>query len=267
MTWDSSRTNSYFYHPLGTTLAKDDDFSLVFDLRLSHIATNTKSGPFEIAVGFLNFAEATNTTFERGSGVNSVHGPRNIIELDYFPAGYYPDFGEVAPSLSPTVVSADNTFASGFDLVELTTNDLFHISLAYSASDQTLRTVITRNGAPFGPIADVTLETNFTYFRVDTVAVSSYSDFGDDYDSVLGHGSIDNLVGHDSGSAGRPGRWFMGQRTVAGPVHDPAATGCTHSNAPPTLSAGKPCPRAPRAPGPPCSCRISVRGPSPPFTG
>jgi len=194
VTWDSSRTNSYFCHPLGTTLGKDDDFSLALDLRLSDIATNIKSGPFEIAVGFLNFAAATNTTFERGSGVDPVHGPRNIVELDYFPAGYYAGFGDVAPSLSPTIVSADNTFASGFDLLELTTNDLFHISLAYSASDQTLRTVISRNGSPFGPIAEVTLATNFTDFRVDTVAISSYSDFGDDYDSVLGHGWIDNLV-------------------------------------------------------------------------
>ncbi len=194
VTWDSSQTNSYFYHPLGTVLARDDDFAFEFDLRLSDIATNAKSGPFEIAIGFLNFAEAAATNFERGSGVDAVHGPRDIVEFDYFPAGYYPDYGDVLPSLSPTLVSRDNGFASGFDLLTFTTNDLFHIALSYASSNQTLHTQITRNGAPFGPVSDVSLGTNFTDFRVDTFAVSSYSDYGDIYDSVLAHGTVDNLL-------------------------------------------------------------------------
>jgi len=194
VTWDSSRTNSYFYHSLGTILAKDDDFGLEVDLRLSDITNTTKSGPFEIAVGFLNLAEATATNFERGSGVDPLHGPRDIVEFDYFPSGFYSGFGDVAPSVSPTLVSGANVFATGFDLFELTNNDLFHIVLNYSATNRTLHTVITRNGAPFGPIDDVGLVTNFTDFRVDTVAISSYSDFGDDYDSVLAHGTVDNLV-------------------------------------------------------------------------
>lgn len=194
VTWDSAQTNSYFYHSLGTVLAKDDDFALEFDIRLSDIATNAKSGPFEIAAGLLNLADATSTNFWRGSGVDAVHGPINLVELDYFPAGYYPGFGDVAPSFSPTLISSNNGFASGFDLFELTTNDLFHIRLTYTGTNQTLSTVITRNGTPFGPIADVVLDTNFTDFRVDTIAVCSYSDIGDDYDSVLGHGTVDNLV-------------------------------------------------------------------------
>src|SRR5947207_13370380 len=35
VTWDSSQTNSYFYYQLGTILARDEDFSVSFDLRLS----------------------------------------------------------------------------------------------------------------------------------------------------------------------------------------------------------------------------------------
>jgi len=194
VTWDSSQANSYYYHPLRTVLGKGDNFGLEFDLRLLDISTNTRSGPFEIAIGFLNFAEATAATFQRGSGVSPANGPRDLVELDYFPAGYYAGFGDVAPSLSPTAVSADNGFASGFDLIELTTNDLFHVSLTYSSSNQTLHTMITRNGAPFGPIDDVSLGTNFGDFRVDTVSINSYSDSGDDYDSVLAHGVVDNLV-------------------------------------------------------------------------
>ena len=39
VTWDNSKTNSYFYKPLGTILAKSDAFSVAFDLRLTSIAT------------------------------------------------------------------------------------------------------------------------------------------------------------------------------------------------------------------------------------
>jgi len=37
VTWDSGDTNSYFYHPLGTVVNRDDDFSVAFDLILRDI--------------------------------------------------------------------------------------------------------------------------------------------------------------------------------------------------------------------------------------
>src|SRR5947199_237719 len=44
VTWDSARTNSYFYHPLGTILARDDDFTIEFDLRLNDIISGNEPG-------------------------------------------------------------------------------------------------------------------------------------------------------------------------------------------------------------------------------
>lgn len=196
VTWDSSTSNSYFYHSLGTVLDRNDDFSLEFDLRLLDIATTTKPGPFEIAVGFINFADATRTNYWRGSGVDAVHGPRSIVEFDYFPAGYYPAFNYYSkPTISPSVVSSNNNeFLAQFAELELTNGLPFHIKLDYAASNATLRTTLTCNGAAVGPVPDLALDTNFTDFRVDTVAISSYSDTGDDYDSVLAHAVMDNLV-------------------------------------------------------------------------
>ncbi len=194
ITWDSSSSNSYFFHPLGTVLDRQDDFSLEFDLRLQDIGTAAKSGPFQIVAGFINFADATRADYWRGSGVDAVHGPRNVIEFDYFPAGYLPGWGNVAPSVSPTIVSSNNVFASQFAFLELTNGQTVHVALAYAGSNSTLRTSLTCEGISLGPIGDLVLDTNFTDFRADTLAICSYSDTGDSFDSVLAHGTIDNLV-------------------------------------------------------------------------
>jgi hypothetical protein len=191
VTWDSSQANSFFYHPLGTVLGRDDDFSIAFDLRLSDIGpglNTNKSFAFELAVGLLNFADATRTNFLRGTGIESP----NLVEFDYFwDAGF-------GATIWPTFISTNSAFnyngASDYTVLALTTGDWFHVLMAYTASNATMTTAMNRNGAAFGPINSVPLSTNFTDFRVDTFAVSSYSDTGDDYDSVLAHGMVDNLL-------------------------------------------------------------------------
>ena len=100
VTWDSSQTNSYFYHSLGTIVAKSDDFSLSYDLQLSDIAIGVnpnKTNTFELVVGFINSASATSTNLERGAGINAAHGARNTCEFDYFPDSGY------GATISPTL--------------------------------------------------------------------------------------------------------------------------------------------------------------------
>jgi hypothetical protein len=200
VTWDSSRTNSYFYRRLQTVLSKSDDFSLAFDLRLNDVAigVNTnKPYTFELAIGFLNFRSATNVNFFRGAGIQATYGPRNLLEFDYFP-----DSGFGA-TVAPTIVSSNNgiRFSDNHPL-ELTSGDLFHVVMAYTGSNQVLRTAMTRNGTAFGlppgnTIHDLSLA-GFSDFRLDTVAVMSYSDGGQSppqfSGSILGHGSVDNII-------------------------------------------------------------------------
>jgi len=184
VTWDSSQNNSYFYHPLGTILTRDDDFSLAFNLQLNSVET-TGYG-FEMALGFLNFGQATQTNFSRGTGADSP----NLAEFDYFPA---PDDG----TISPTMISSNMEFASAFDYpLNLATGVLYHIEMTYTASNQTLSTTITyNNGQIFGPIDDVQLDTNFTDFRLDAVAINNYSGAGDAYgDSTLASGVVTYFV-------------------------------------------------------------------------
>jgi len=195
VTWDSSRTNSLFYRPLRTVLTKADDFSFGFDLRLHDIAigVNTnKPYTFEIAVGFCRFESITNRNFFRGAGTSIAFGPRNLVEFDYFP-----DSGFGA-TVAPTVVANTNAirFSDNHPL-EMTTNDLFRVDMIYTAGNQLLRTVMTRNGVTFGPTRDLSLA-GFPDFRVDTFAVMSYSDALQSppqfAGSILAHGTIDNVT-------------------------------------------------------------------------
>ena len=194
VTWDSSRTNSLFYRPLRTVLTMEDNFSFGFDLRLHDIAigVNTdKPYTFEIAVGLCRFNGITNANFFRGMGEIATFGPKNLVEFDYFPDS---GFGN---TVAPTVAAYhEHEIRFSNNPYELTTGDLFSVNMTYTATNRVLRTVMTRNGAPFGPIQDLSLA-GFPDFRVDTFAVISYSDAlqpsRDFAGSILAHGTIDNI--------------------------------------------------------------------------
>lgn len=192
VTWDSAQPNSYFHRGLGLILSKTNDFMLAFDLRLTDITGGVypnKPFPFQIALGLMNPAQATNSSFVRGSGYESP----NLVEFDYFPGAIFD------PTVSPVIISANNEFNDGgftFPL-ELTPGALFHVTMLYTAEDGTLRTFMLRDGLPFGPVKDATLGAGFSDFIVTDVSISSYSDAGQFpgfEGSVLAHGTVDNLV-------------------------------------------------------------------------
>ena len=190
VTWDSSRSNTYFWRPFGTILAKQDDFSFAFDLRLTDLATGLtpgKTNAFEFTIGLLNFNNATNTSLWRGTGVNSAHGARNTCEFDYFPDAGFGD------TISPTLIASNNQFSTAFAFpLTLDPGALFHIAMSYTAANRTLTTTMTRNGAAFGPIPDVIFSASRD-FRFDRFAVISWSDAGT-ADSLLAHGTVDNIT-------------------------------------------------------------------------
>ena len=192
VTWSSTNQTSYFYHPLGTILTRNDNFSVAFDLQLNEVETTGYS--IEMAVGFLNFSNATQPNYERAIGEDPDFGPVNVAEFDYFPG---PAGDE---TISPTMISSNNQFASAFDFpLELTNGVLFHVAMTYTADNQTLSTAITcNNGQPFAPIDNVQLDSNgadFSDFRLDTIAIDNYSDAGDPYgDETFVQGTIKNLV-------------------------------------------------------------------------
>ena len=208
VTWDSTQPNSYFYHPLGISLTRYDDFSLELDLRLSDIASGVepdKTGPLQIGFGFLNLAEATSSNFMRGAW----GGAPDVAEFDYYTSGYYVSSGVTYPSPASTVPSfipgTDSfeyapVFVSVFE-TELPANQTVHIRLAYTGANQTANLTLTSNGVLLSQLPPLVLSdsgnSEFTptdNFWVDTFSISSYSSAGDDYDSVLAHGTVDNLA-------------------------------------------------------------------------
>ncbi len=192
VTWDSSKVNSYFYCPLGTIVARDDDFSVSFDIRLQNAASGTTPGkPYDmpLAIGFMNFGNATNANYSRGSGVNSTYGVKSLVEFDYFPA-----FSIYEPTLSQVIVSTNNSswLYNHDNLQEMTAGDLFHIAMSYSSATRKLTTVVTRNGTQYGATQFISV-TSTIDFRCDTFSISSYSD-QNSAGSIYAQGTIDNIA-------------------------------------------------------------------------
>ena len=194
VTWDSAQTNSYFYQPLGTILGKSDDFSVAFDLKINDIAVGVNAGKpfsFPLCLGFQNASNAAGSNFFRGNG----HASPNLAEF-----AFYPDSG-FGPTLWPSFWSTNSSLnyngSADYTIIDLPIGVAMHIAMTYTASNKTCVTAITTNGVSIGTINEVRLASNFTDFRVDTFAVESYSDAGqnpDDGGSLLAHGTVDNLV-------------------------------------------------------------------------
>lgn len=194
VTWDSSKTNSYFHRPLGTILASDDDFSLSFDVLLEDYAIGTTPGKlstFEIAIGFLNLDQATKTNFFRGAGINATYGPKNLIEFNFFPA-----FDSFLPTLGQVIVSTNNTWLyNDSNLLDMAPGETFQVNMNYIATTRTLTTIISNNAAQYGPTQNIVVPANFD-FRVSAISISSYSDAIQPLPagSILAHGTVDNFV-------------------------------------------------------------------------
>lgn len=195
VTWDSRRTNSFLHRPLGTVLTAGDDCALSFDLTLESIQAGIrpdKPSTFQIAVGLFNRAEAERPNFFRAAGVAET-GARSVVEWNYFP-----DTGFGA-TLSPSVFATNNATQISFTFpFELRPGPNYRVRMEYSATNRVLRTSMLADGVPMAAIQEVVLPEDAAFdFRLDTVAVASYSDAGQsggEFDgSILARGWVDNV--------------------------------------------------------------------------
>jgi hypothetical protein len=194
VTWDSSQSNSYFYVPLGTTLTMTDAFAVDFDIELDDIQwTNT----FQLAVGLLNFTNATDPNFSRALGTSP-----NLFEFDYFP-----DSGDSQsdPNVEAAMTDATSNimdfpdFYFVYDNLPMQTGITYHVTLTHAAGAATISGLMLTNGQIYTtmPIVGNTFGEVIGPFALDTLSVMSYSGAGQDpefFGSILAHGTVDNFV-------------------------------------------------------------------------
>ena len=191
VTWDSSQSNSYCYHPLGTTLGKADAFTVDFDIELNSLEW-TKT--FQLAVGLLNISAAMDPGFSRALGFSP-----DVFEFNYFPDSS-DGFGDPNIAGSMTDGTGDVTSFPNFyfiyDTLPMNLGTNYHVTLTHAAGAGWISATVLTNGQiyttmPFfysGPIGE---------FRLDTLSINSYSGAGQDPSfagSILAHGTVDNFV-------------------------------------------------------------------------
>ena len=184
VTWDSSQSNSYFYHPLGRILTINDSFCVQFDLQVND-ATASGYGS-ELAIGLLRFSDATSADFSRANSPLP-----NLFEFDYFPPD---DFGDPA-SMDATLKDAQPGFAGfyfAYDNVPLNPGVTYRVVLIHHVGEPGISGTVYTNGQILTTLPNV-YSGVVGGFQLDTLAVSSYADDGYG-DSVLAHGTVDNLA-------------------------------------------------------------------------
>lgn len=182
VTWDSSQTNSYFYHPLGATFTKAEGFCVQFDLTLADV---TATGYFQLAIGLCNFSEATSTNFSRANFTSP-----DLFEFDYYPDG--PD--SYGPSIDATLIDKDSNLYFRFDATQpMLTNTAHRVVLIHRAGEATISGMVYTNGQIFTALPSID-NYGADDFQLDTLAICNYTTTDDFYpDSLLAHGTVGNF--------------------------------------------------------------------------
>lgn len=188
VTWDSTQPNSYFYHSLGRTVTTNDGFCLVFDLQVNDaVAFN---GGAQLAIGLLNFAEATNPIYSRTLG-----SLPNVFELDYFPA--FNSGGNSYPaSLDATLIDSQINYYFAYDNLPLNQGISYHVLLLHLPNTIGIRGEIFTNGqlmTALPMLYNSEPASDAGAFQLNALAIMNYTDdgYGDD---ILAHGSVRNLA-------------------------------------------------------------------------
>ena len=191
VTWDSRASNSFYALPLGTTLTLADDFSAEFDLELSDYGERPdKPAPVQIALGFFSLETTPSRSLNRTAG-----GAADLLEFDFFPDGDSgPPFGESYSTISPVYFSDSARVDARFSQpLNWETNQTYHIRLAYTAVDRTLRTGIDASGTPLVAVPDFVLRESLGNVLLDAFGVLCWNELPAKNGSILAHGWLDNV--------------------------------------------------------------------------
>lgn len=189
--WDSSRSNSFFVLPLGTTLRTSDAFAVEFDLRMESVGPRVPERPsiLQVAIGFVRRDLLPDGNPGRLSG-----SARNLVEWDWFPASEIPGFGTSPDAISPAVFGDTGNRAFSFDnFYNPGDGALWRVRMSFDPVKRRLETTLRRDGVDVGPVNPVVLSSAFQSFEVDSLAIINWSEAPTRLDSLDAVGRLDHL--------------------------------------------------------------------------
>lgn len=193
VSWDSSRSNSFFVLPLPMSLAAADDFSFAFALTLADAGPrdpDQRPAAIQLAFGLVQQARLPDGYAARLQGT-----AQDLVEFDWFPDGDIPGYGDSPAAVSPAVFGEGGARAFSFNnFFNLADGATWSVSCTFTASNRTLTTTLLRNGADAGPVNPVVLSAGFTSFAVDAFAVIGWNEAATAVDSLSAHGTLSRVV-------------------------------------------------------------------------
>lgn len=192
VTWDSSKPEAFFAHPLGVTLRRQDAFAFGLDLILTDATGGVRpprTGAMQIAFGLLDLGRALREHYPRAAG-----RAFDLVEFNWFPQGEFPGFGIVDPTVSPAVFATSGRVAASFSFpVELVPGSKHRIRCEYRPGERRLVTHVV-SGETEVEIREVILPEDFGDFSLDSFAIINWSEADGPYDSLLAHGVVDHIT-------------------------------------------------------------------------
>ena len=188
VTWDSTRPNSYFYHPLGASITTTDSFCVQFDLQLSNAAAYAYGQ--SLAIGLLHWKDATNASFSRTLATSP-----NVFEFDYYPAYNYGGWSG-PDTVAASIVDDAGNFNYRAEVQSLLPGVTYHIVLLHYANSIDINGVIYTNGqamSTFVQAHNYYPANDDGAFVFDTLSVNSYADDGFADEDIFAQGTVANF--------------------------------------------------------------------------
>lgn len=189
--WDSSRSNSFFVLPLGTTLSTADPFAFEFEITLDSVGPRVPERPsiLQVAAGLVR-----RDLLPDGMPARLTGSARDLVEWDWFPASDIPGFGGSPDVISPAVFGDAGTRAFSFDnYFNPGDGATWRVRMTNDPVRRVVETRLWRNGVEQGPVNPVRLTAAFGDTQVDSFAVINWSEASTRSDSLEAVGHLDHI--------------------------------------------------------------------------
>ena len=189
--WDSSRSNSFFVLPLGTTLSTADPFAFEFEITLDSVGPRVSERPsiLQVAAGLVR-----RDLLPDGMPARLAGSARDLVEWDWFPASDIPGFGESPDVISPAVFGDGGSRAFSFDnYFNPGDGATWRVRMTNDPVRRIVETQLWRNGIEQGPVNPVRLTGAFGDALVDSFAVINWSEAPTRLDSLEAVGHLDHI--------------------------------------------------------------------------